>query len=63
MEEDVKVLRQDSDLKSKVKEAIAMHKSQPALNRDRGHKIPPIFLQLVSCDCNGHVMEQSFGHW
>ena len=45
---DVKVLvREDSDFKRKVKEAIAIHKGQPALNRDRGHKILPILLQLV----------------
>ena len=51
------LVREDSDCKRKVKEAIAIHKNQPALIRDRGHEIPPILLQLVSRDHSGHVME------
>ena len=55
---DVKVLvKEDSDFKRKVKEAIVIHKNKPALNRDRGHEIPHILLQLMSCDCSGHVMK------
>ena len=60
---DVNVLvREDSDFKRKVKEAIAIHKRQQALKRDIGHEIPPILLKLVSCDQSGHVMEYSFDH-
>ena len=51
------IVRKDCDFKRKVKDAIAIHKSQQALNRDRGQKIPPILLQLVSHDRSGHVME------
>ena len=42
---EVKVLvKEDSDCKRKVKEAITSHKNNPALNRDQGHKIPIILL-------------------
>ena len=53
---DVKVLvKEDCDFKRKVKETIAIHKNKLALNRHRGHKIPPILLKLVSWDHSGHV--------
>ena len=40
--DNVKVLiREENGFKRKVKEAISIHKSQPSVNRDRGHKIPP----------------------
>ena len=53
---DVKVLvKEDNDFKKKVKEAIAIHKNKPVLNRDRCHEIPLILLQLMSCDQSGHV--------
>ena len=61
---DMKVLvKDDSDFKRKVKEANAIYKNRPALNRDRGHKIPPILLQLVSCDCTGQCCYRNkFNH-
>ena len=31
-------------------EALHIHNRSPALNRDQGHKIPPILLQLLSRD-------------
>ena len=46
--------------KRRVKEAIAIHKNQPGLNRDRGYEIPPILLKLVSCD---HSDEIVIGPW
>ena len=54
--EDVKVLnREDKLLPRKVREAINIHKRKPALNRDRGHEIPPILLQLLPLDFHGQV--------
>ena len=41
--------------KRKVNETIATPKNKPALNRDRGHEIPPILFQCVSRDHSGHV--------
>ena len=51
------LLKEDSDFKRQVKEAIAIHKNQAALMRDRDHKIPMVLLQLLSCDHSGHVMK------
>ena len=56
----VKVLvREASDFKRKVKEAIAIHKTQPALNRDRGHKVPRSSSNLshMTIDGSGHMTE------
>ena len=61
---DVRMLvKEDSDFKKNVKEDIAIHKSQPVLNRDHGHKIHPVLIQLVLCDRSGHVTEQLFNNW
>ena len=47
-------LKEYSDFKRKVKEAIAVHNNKPPLNRDRGHEIP-ILLRLVSFNSSGHM--------
>ena len=40
--QDVKVLnKEERHFSRKVREAIDIHKRKPALNRDRGHEIPP----------------------
>ena len=52
----VKVLaREENSYARKIREALHIHKTQPALNRDRGLEIPPTILQLMSCDRRGHV--------
>ena len=56
---DVKVfVKEDRNLERKMKEAIAIHKKKQVQNRDRGHKVPPMLLQLsvlLSCHSSGHV--------
>ena len=49
------VSKENKDFQRKIREAVTIHKRQPNLNRDRGHEIPPILLQLVSRDPPGHV--------
>ena len=51
----VKMYKEDSKTRRKVKEAIEIYKDGQALNRDHGRKIPPILLQLVSRDLPGHM--------
>ena len=48
----VKVLaREDIWLKRKVREAIEIKIGQPAMNRDHGYELPPIYDELLlSCD-------------
>ena len=47
--DDVKVIgREDKAFNRKVKEAIAIHKRRPAMNRDHGHDIAPALLQLLA---------------
>ena len=48
----VKVLaREDVWLKRKVREAIEIKIGQPAMNRDQGYELPPIYDELLlSCD-------------
>ena len=49
--DDTKILvREDKWFPRKIREALHIHKRYPALNRDRGHEIPPILLQLLSHD-------------
>ena len=44
----VRVLaREDSWLKRKVREAIEIKIVQPAMNRDQGYELPPIYDELV----------------
>ena len=38
---------EDNWMARKIREAIHIHKKQPALNRDKGTEIPPIMLQLL----------------
>lgn len=46
--ENVSVLaREENWAARKIREAIYIHKRQPALNRDKGTEIPPIMLQLL----------------
>ena len=56
--ENAKIIgREDHWLKRKIKEAIAIRKDKPSLNRDQGWDLPPIFNSLLSHDqtIGGHV--------
>ena len=49
--DDTKILvKEDKWFPRKIREGLHIHKRSPALNRDRGHEIPPILLQLLSRD-------------
>jgi hypothetical protein len=49
--EGVKVIgKEDNWAKRKIKEAIAIRKNKPSLNRDQGWDLPPIFCSLLSHD-------------
>ena len=53
--------REDVWLKRKVREAIKIKIGQPAMNRDQGYELPPIYDELLlSCDhCQGdHVTSE-----
>ena len=58
----VRVLaREDGWLKRKVREAIEIKIGQPAMNRDQGYELPPIYDELLlSCDRrrDGHVTSE-----
>jgi hypothetical protein len=50
--DEVKIVGTESNwTKRKIKEAIAIRKSKPSLNRDQGWDLPPIFCSLLSHDC------------
>ena len=45
------LVREDIWLKRKVREAIRNKIGQPAMNRDQGYELPPIYDEiLLSCD-------------
>ena len=47
--DDVKIItREDHFTRRKIKEALAIHKKTPVLNRDKGEEVAPILLQLLS---------------
>ena len=58
----VRVLaREDGWLKRKVREAIEIKIGQPAMNRDQGYELPPIYDELLlSCDRHqdGHMTSE-----
>ena len=49
--ENVKIIGKESQwMKRKIKEAIAIRRDKPSLNRDQGWDLPPIFNSLLSHD-------------
>ena len=56
--DNVKIIgKEEHWMKRKIKEAIAIRKDKPSLNRDQGWDLPPIFNSLLSHDLTtgGHV--------
>ena len=47
----VKVIaREDNKFKRKIRESIEIRTRRPAMNRDQGYELPPIYDELLSCD-------------
>ena len=54
--ENIKILTcEDNTIKRRVKEALAIRRKRPNLNRDQGYDIPPVYQQLLSRDHNHPV--------
>ena len=50
-EDNVKVIaREDHTFRRKIRESIEIRSRRPAINRDQGYELPPIYDELLSCD-------------
>ena len=49
--DNVKVIaREDHTFRRKIRESIEIRTRRPAINRDQGYELPPIYDELLSCD-------------
>ena len=58
---DVKVIaREDNMWRRKIRQSIEIRTRHPAINRDQGYELPPIYDKLLSCDrrSGGHVTSE-----
>ena len=52
--DDVKVIAcEDNMWRRKIRESIEIRTRHPAINRDQGYELPPIYDELLSCDLRG----------
>ena len=50
----VKVIaREDNMWRHKIRKSIEIKTRHPAINRDQGYELPPIYDELLSCDLGG----------
>ena len=59
--DDVKVIaREDNMWWRKICESIEIRTRHPAIDRDQGYELPPIYNELLSCDrrSGGHMTSE-----
>ena len=59
--DNVKVIaREDYMWRRKIRESIEIRTRRPAINRDQGYELPPIYDELLLCDrrSGGHVTSE-----
>ena len=49
-------------MRRKIRESIEIRTRHPAINRDQGYELPPIYDELLSCDrrSGSHVTSEDY---